>query len=313
MGSVFDLDDIQPDAFAGAPEILVPLATELLVRGAFERGSRAFELAQQAGVQRDRQPDLAAQLAILRSMYCMIVGELDESVAHRDRVCHSTPGAKGIDDWLLALDVSATYCYAYLGQFPKARQLVDAVCANESTPAPVVKVLCPGLLSQMALAEGALDNSGALAADALEAAERLGFQSHYFAFASMRTAALIALERRDLDTASEYTERALGMLGTGRPIFDFLAQLDRAPIWAAGGNLDEALASLPAARNALRSGRSVLLAQADELEARFRLALGDRTHVAAAAERLPPRPADGRLRHDRFSRRQPSPSGGCLG
>ena len=42
------------------------------------------------------------------------------------------------------------------------------------------------------------------------------------------------------------------------------------------GNLDEALASLPAARAALRSDHSILLAQADELEARIRMALGDR-------------------------------------
>jgi LuxR family transcriptional regulator, maltose regulon positive regulatory protein len=288
MRSVFDLDDIQPDGFAGAPEILVPLAIELLVRGAFERGSRAFELAQQASVHPDRQPDLAVQLALLRAFYCMIVGELGESLAHRDRVRHSTVRAKGIDDWLLAIDVCAAYCHTYLGQFPKARQLVSAVSANETTPTAAVEVLCPGILSQVALAEGALDDAGTLAAGALEAAERLGFQNHYFAFASMRTAARIALERRDMDTASELTERALGMLGGGRPLFAFLAQLDRARIWAAAGNLDEALASLPAARSALRSERSVMLTQADEIEARLRLALGDRRKAEMALARLPP-------------------------
>ena len=57
-------------------------------------------------------------------------------------------------------------------------------------------------------------------------------------------------------------------------MFEYLAQLDRARIWTATGNPDEAFASLPAARAALRSERSVLLAQADELEARFRPAVG---------------------------------------
>jgi LuxR family maltose regulon positive regulatory protein len=63
--------------------------------------------------------------------------------------------------------------------------------------------------------------------------------------------------------------------------------VDRARIWAAAGNLDEALTSLPAARSALKSGHSVLLAEADELEVRLRLGLGDQKGAAGAIERLP--------------------------
>ena len=77
------------------------------------------------------------------------------------------------------------------------------------------------------------------------------------------------------------------MVSGARPAFNYLAQLDRARIWAAGGNLDEALASLPAARSALKSDHSVLLAEADELEARLRLALGDQNGAARVTERLP--------------------------
>ena len=116
---------------------------------------------------------------------------------------------------------------------------------------------------------------------------RLGLDRQYLAFGALRTAALLAFERRELATAARLTEDILGMLGGGRPHFGYFAQLDRARIWAAGGNLDEALASLPAARTALKSDRSVLLAQADELEVRFRLALGDQRGALALAERLP--------------------------
>ena len=77
------------------------------------------------------------------------------------------------------------------------------------------------------------------------------------------------------------------MVGSARPAFNYLAQLDRARIWAAGGNLDEALASLPAARTALKSDHSVLLALADELEARIRLDLGDQEGATIATEQLP--------------------------
>ena len=40
-GSPLDLDELEPEMFAGRPEFLLPLALELLLRGAFERGSRA--------------------------------------------------------------------------------------------------------------------------------------------------------------------------------------------------------------------------------------------------------------------------------
>ena len=74
-----------------------------------------------------------------------------------------------------------------------------------------------------------------------------------------------------------------------RPAFNFLAQLDRARIWAAGGNHEDALGSLPAARSRSRAADSVLLAEADELEARLRLNLGDTQGAHRTAERLPPK------------------------
>jgi hypothetical protein len=107
LGSALDLDDIQPDLFAGAPEILVPLAADLLFRGAFERGARTFALAQQAGIDPDRQPELAAKLAFLSAEYYGLVGQLGESLAHRDRVHQLASHTVGLDDWSAAADVVA--------------------------------------------------------------------------------------------------------------------------------------------------------------------------------------------------------------
>jgi LuxR family transcriptional regulator, maltose regulon positive regulatory protein len=149
------------------------------------------------------------------------------------------------------------------------------VAVSPAGGATVAEILCPATMSQVAYGEGDLGEAGTLSSRAVESARRLGFEHHYFVFNATRTAAQLALERRDLTSAAELSERILGGLVAGRPVFDFLAQLDRARIWAATGNLDEALASLPAARTALRSERSVLLAQADEVEARLRVALGD--------------------------------------
>ena len=148
-------------------------------------------------------------------------------------------------------------------------------------------VLCPGLNSQIAFGEGALTQANAFAAGALDSSRRLGFDHHNFAFPALRTAAQLALERRHLDAAASLVEQILELVSGGGPLFEYLAQLDRARIWAAAGNLEGALSSLPAARTALRCDHSVLFAQADELEARLRLALGDAKGARRVAEQLP--------------------------
>jgi len=286
VGSALDLDEIRPELFAGAPEFLLPMAAELLWRGAFERGSRAVALARQCRIDPGRQPELAVRLALVNMLYCTFIGQFDEAVTHREWARPFEATADGVSDWVVTLDTLAMYCHTYLGHFSEARQLAD-VLASAQVSDPLTEVLCPGVISQAAFIEGALEEAGALAASTLAAARRLHFDRHYFAFHALRTTALLALERHDLAAAAEPVERALEIVSSARPAFNYLAQLDRARIWAAGGNYDEALASLPAARSALKNDRSVLLAGADELEARLRLAVGDQSGAASIIERLP--------------------------
>ena len=63
--------------------------------------------------------------------------------------------------------------------------------------------------------------------------------------------------------------------------------LDRAGIWAARGQIHEALATVDLARLVLAGTTSVLLARADELEALLRLALGDLRSSTGLASALP--------------------------
>ena len=217
---------------------------------------------------------------------CTFIGQFDEAVAHREWARPFEATADGVSDWVVTLDTLAMYCHTYLGHFSEARQLADAL-ASAQVSDPLTEVLCPGVISQAAFIEGALEEAGALAASTLTAARRLHFDRHYFAFHALRTTALLALERHDLAAAAEPVERALEIVSGARPAFNYLAQLDRARIWAAGGNHDEALASLPAARSALKNDHSVLRAEADELEARLRLAVGDQSGAASVIERLP--------------------------
>ena len=103
----------------------------------------------------------------------------------------------------------------------------------------------------------------------------------------LRALAGVALERRDLDTAEQLTEQALSISERGRPAFEFLALLDRAGIWAARGQVRDALATVEAARLVLAGTGSVLLARADELEALLRLSLGDLRAPIELASGLP--------------------------
>jgi LuxR family transcriptional regulator, maltose regulon positive regulatory protein len=286
VGSSLDLDEIRPEAFAGAPEFLLPLAAELLWRGAFERGSRAVGLSRKCRIDPGRRPELAVRFALVNMLHCTFIGEFDEALAHREWARPFDARAEGVGDWVVTLDTLAMYCYTYLGRFGEARQLADVLVSAQVSD-PLSEVLCPGVISQAAFIEGALEEAGALAASTLAAARRSRFDRHYFAFHALRTTALLALERHDLAGAAELVERALEIVSGARPAFNHLAQLDRARIWAAGGNYDEALASLPAARAALKSRKSVLLAEADELEARIRLGLGDLSGAASVIERLP--------------------------
>ena len=131
----------------------------------------------------------------------------------------------------------------------------------------------------------------AQAADAARTAEaearRLGFSQHFFAVDYLRALAGLALEQRDLDTADQLTEQALTISEHRRPPFEFLALLDRARIWAARGQIRDALATIETARPILARTASVLLARADELEALLRLSLGDLRSPAELASGLP--------------------------
>jgi LuxR family transcriptional regulator, maltose regulon positive regulatory protein len=286
VGSALDLDEVRPEMFAGNPDILVPLATELLLRGAFERGSHALVLAQQAGVDPAGRPDLAVKLAFANALQFGARGQFDQVFAERDRARRLASRAVGVDEWLGGLDVITMQSQALAGQFTQARELADAIVSARA-PAALAQVLCPGMISQIALAEGALQEADALSKRALASAQRLGIDRQYVPLWAMRTVALVALERQDLEAAEQLTEHILDRLGGGRPLQSYLAQLDRARIWASGGNLDEALSSLPVARATLRSERSIMFAQADELEARLRLALRDRSGALSVIERLP--------------------------
>ena len=118
-------------------------------------------------------------------------------------------------------------------------------------------------------------------------ARRLGFGQHFFATDILRALSGLALERRDLDTAERLTEQVLSITEQRRPLFEFMALLDRSQIWAARGQIHDALTTIEAARQVATGGSPALLARADEQEALLRLSLGDPRAPAELARHLP--------------------------
>ena len=191
------------------------------------------------------------------------------------------------DEWNAAVPLILLRVYPCLEDYEAVEREAAAALAIPELAEPARLVLVPGARALAWFEAGRLPEAADAARAAYADARRLGFDQHFFAVDSLRALAGLALERRDLDTAEQLTEQALSITERRRPIFEFLALLDRAGIWAARGQVREALATVEAARLVLAGTGSVLLARADELEASLRLSLGDLRSPAELASGLP--------------------------
>jgi tetratricopeptide (TPR) repeat protein len=282
-----DVSEIRPEAIMDAPDELLALATDLLLSGDIAHGGQYLDLFEQIPSAR-LEPALEARLAVARAFRFTTTGRLARALgtAMRARVIQGK--AQLGDEWTTAVSLILLSVYPCL-------EIPDAVEREAATtlkmPAldePARLVLVPGARA-LALVESGHLAEGADAAEAAEAdAVRLGFGRHFFAVDHLRALAGLALERRDLDTAEHLTEQVLSISQQWPPLFEFLALLDRAKIWAARGRVCEALATIESARQILEEPSTALVARADEQEAVLRLSLGDPRSPAELAGRLPP-------------------------
>ena len=282
-----DLSVVDASLLTGAPERLLALAADLLLWGDWVRGGEYLDLLERTQPAIPADSRLAAHLAGMRSLRCALIGEAAEAVryglAARDIGDRAVPG----DEWIAALPLILLRAYTWLGDFAAADREVAAALAAPSLAEPARLVDMRGAQASAWFESGHLNEAAQAAREADAHAKRLGFEQHFFAGDYLRVLAGVALERRDLDEAEHLTERALSISERGRPAFEFLALLDRAAIWAARGQFDDALASVETARLVLAGTKSVLLARADELEAVLRLSLGDRRSPVELASELP--------------------------
>ena len=282
-----DLSMIDPSLLLDAPDRLLGLATDLLLSGDPVRGGEYLDLLERAQPPIPPDSGLAARLAEGRALRCMLTGQADEAVAGVLAARAARERTQLRDEWSAAVPLILQSVYTWLEDYESVEREAAAALAAPELTEPVKQVLVPGARALAWLEAGHLAQAADAAAAAQAEGMRLGFGRHLFAVDYLRALAGLALERRDLDAAEHLTEQALSISEQRWPAFRFLALLDRAGIWAARGQVRDALTGIETARLILAGTGSALLTRADELEGRLRLSLGDLRTPAELAGRLP--------------------------
>jgi LuxR family transcriptional regulator, maltose regulon positive regulatory protein len=288
MPAPLDLSMINPSLLADAPDRLLSVATDLLLSGDAARGGEYLDLLERARPPIPADSQVAAGYLTMRSFHHALTGRLTEAVSDAVAAQATRQRTRLTDQWSVGLPLIMMRIHTCLEDLPAAEHEAAVAVDLPELGDPARLVMVPGAQALARFDHGDLAGAAYAAEAAEAAARRLGFDQHFFAVDYLRTRAGLALERRDLDSAERLTERVLSVTEGRRPVFEFLALLDRARIWAARGHAREALATVQAARTVLAGTRSVLLARADELEALLRLSLLDLHAPAELAGRLSP-------------------------
>jgi LuxR family maltose regulon positive regulatory protein len=283
-----DVSKIDASVLAEVPERVLAVAADLLLSGDAGRGGQYLDLLEHAQPPIPAESRLAVRIAVMRAFCCLLIGQLDEAVAAALTAQAIQQRTQLTDDWNPSVPLILLSVYASLQDVPAVERAAAAALEMPGLSEPVRLLLVPGPRALAWFEAGRLADAAKAATAADAEAQRLGFGRHFFAVDPLRVLAGLALERLDLDTAEELTERALSIAEGRRPAAEFLALLDRAQIWAARGQVGGALTTIEAARLVLAEAKSVLLARADELEALLRLSAGDLCTPARLAAGLAP-------------------------
>jgi LuxR family transcriptional regulator, maltose regulon positive regulatory protein len=288
MPPPLDVSTIDASVLTEAPDRLLAVAADLLLSGDTRRGGQYLDLLERVQPPIPRDSRLGVRLMAFQSVRYALIGEADQAVSAALAARSIKEQMQITDEWNVAAPMILPTAYTWLEDFPAVEREAAVALATPELTEPVKLVMMPGVRALAWFEAGYLNRAAATAGAASAEARRLGFDRHFFAVDYLRTLAGLALERRDLDTAEQLTEQALSIAERRRPMFEFLALLDRTRIWAARGQVREALAAIEAARQVLTGTGSVLLTWADELEAVLRLSLGDPRIPAELADGLPP-------------------------
>ena len=296
---------IAPSLLAQAPYGLLGVATDLLLMGDAARGGQYLDLLERAQPPITPESRMGARLAAVQSFRYAMAGQAEQAAEQALAARAIQRRTQLADEWDAAVPLILLSVYMWLEDYAAVDREAAVVLAIPELSEPARLVNTVGAQALAWFEAGRLAEAADAAQAARKEALRLGFDRHFFAQDYLRALAGLALERRELDTAEQLTEQALSITERRRPPYEFLALLDRAAIWAARGQVREALASLEETRQVLAGTGSPLLARADELEALLRLSLGDLRSSAELASPAARRPPPAGAGQDRARRRRP--------
>jgi ATP/maltotriose-dependent transcriptional regulator MalT len=239
-----DLSTVDPSLLAHAPDRLLALAADLLTWGDTARGGEYLDLLEHAQPTALPDPELVTRSAVMRSFHYGVSGQLDEAVSLALAARASQERTPLTDEWDITIPLILLRLHNCLEDYEAVEREAVAAQAMPSLTEVARLVLVPGARALAWLESGRLADAADAALAAGVDARRLGFGHHFFAVDHLRALAGLALERRDLDTAERLAEQALSIVERRRPLFEFLTLLDRARIWAARGQVREALARI---------------------------------------------------------------------
>ena len=287
MPGPLDLSTVTPALLAGAPDRLLTVAADLLLGGDTARGGQYLDVLERTEPGQ-ADPALTARVAVMRVFQKGMTGHVDQAIQEADAArAIQERGQLLTDEWNGVVPLTLMQVYGCLEDFPAVEREAAAALAMATATESVALVMVPGAQALAWFGAGRLAEAAAAAESAHAQARRLGFSDHLFAMDHLRALAGLALERRDLDAAERLAEQALSITEQRHPLLEFMALLDRAAIWAARGQIREALASVATARSVLDGPAQVLLAHADETEALIRLSAGDLSSAPELAGRVP--------------------------
>ncbi len=288
MPAPLDPSLIDASVLTDAHDRLLTVAADLLLSGDTDRAIQYLDLLSRVQPPLPRESRLGARFLTLQSVRYALMGQTEQAVSAALAARSINERMQLTDGWNVAAPMILPTAYSWLEDYPAMEHEAVAALETPELTEPVKLVMMPGVLALAWFEAGQLNRAADTAGAASAQARRLGFDQHFFAVDYLRALAGLALERRDLDTAEQLTEQALSIAERRRPMFEFLTLLDRAQIWAARGDVRQALATIQAARQILAGTGSMLLSRADELEALLHLSLGDPRAPAELASRLPP-------------------------
>ncbi|MFY9929731.1 MAG: hypothetical protein WAK82_17140, partial [Streptosporangiaceae bacterium] len=232
-----DLSVLRPALLADAPEQLLGLAGDLLMCGDMARGGDYLDLLERARPSIPPDSKLAARLGALRCFHCAQTGRLNEALEAAFDARAAQERLPGKDEWNTTVPLILMDVYSCLEDWEAVEHEAATALAMPDLAEAARLVLVPGGLALSRWEAGHLAEAADAAQAAAAAAQRLGFEQHFFAVHCLRALAGLALERCDLVTAERLTEQALSIGERRRPVLEFLVLLDQAGIWAFRGQI----------------------------------------------------------------------------